>query len=636
MYKVIFLFLIFSTYFLRAQSQMNIVSLRGFEDNKGNTQLILKVGASDSLSEHNILKSGALVFNAESSLVEKVFPSSFYVTDDFNWRYKLYHDFIYDEESDELWTVGMTRNFNSSSFGTFFQKNENNIGSLGEGWQYSHPVRIYKSPKSPFTLYVTNGFFSYVSNNEGNNWHNQLNYKIVSPDLINPDCLFITNSDSLLLHKNSFEEVILDTNKIWFDYSNFIFDADSNHFYAYTTGINDDSPTNLFLGEYSKNGITLKKIMFADKKFFFTTNYVVSGEVYIAFDNIIYKSIEMGNIFQPFFTCDSRITGLYKKPGGNKLFFSTYKSIFKCENQTAQKIYDLPVLNVSTLYPLDIGDLWVYQFGGTYYDTFPHPFGGWVRTEVVGVETKENGKEYFVINRNSIYYEKVTPIIYYQRFDNSTNQVLEFDKNEENMEYVLYDLNMGINYQGTNDYHPVPTDITLDDLFGRLVHRKSFMRYGADADDLDLVENLGFYRSYSEFDFGTSSTILKGALINGILYGDTTIVVGVRDNFSNSIPTNYFLSQNYPNPFNPSTKIKFTIPLLSPFNKGGNDFSRGGFVTLIIYDILGREITTLVNEYKSPGTYEVEFDGANLPSGVYFYQLKCGNFTETKKLVLIK
>jgi hypothetical protein len=99
------------------------------------------------------------------------------------------------------------------------------------------------------------------------------------------------------------------------------------------------------------------------------------------------------------------------------------------------------------------------------------------------------------------------------------------------------------------------------------------------------------------------------------------------------IPEHFSLSQNYPNPFNPSTKIKYTIPLL-----GGDE--RGGLVTLKVYDILGNEIAALVNEEKQPGTYEVEFNTSSIKhlpsSGVYFYRLKAGNYIETKKMVLTK
>jgi len=95
---------------------------------------------------------------------------------------------------------------------------------------------------------------------------------------------------------------------------------------------------------------------------------------------------------------------------------------------------------------------------------------------------------------------------------------------------------------------------------------------------------------------------------------------------------NYSLSNNYPNPFNPVTKTKFEIPGQSALD-GQND---NPLVTLKVYDILGREIATLVNEEKPAGEYEVDFNATKLPSGIYFYQLKAGQFSETKKMVLLK
>lgn len=89
------------------------------------------------------------------------------------------------------------------------------------------------------------------------------------------------------------------------------------------------------------------------------------------------------------------------------------------------------------------------------------------------------------------------------------------------------------------------------------------------------------------------------------------------------LPNAFSLEQNYPNPFNPSTKINYQIPELS-------------FVSLKVYDVLGNEIETLVNEEKPVGRYEIIFDATRLPSGIYFYILQAGNFIETKKMVLMK
>ena len=108
---------------------------------------------------------------------------------------------------------------------------------------------------------------------------------------------------------------------------------------------------------------------------------------------------------------------------------------------------------------------------------------------------------------------------------------------------------------------------------------------------------------------------------------ETSCVVSVEEIHSGNIPEEYFLSQNYPNPFNPSTKISWQLPV-------------GSLQTLKIYDVLGNEVATLVDEYKRAGKYEVEFNSSSgtrdLVSGIYFYQLKAGNFVETRKMILIK
>ena len=115
---------------------------------------------------------------------------------------------------------------------------------------------------------------------------------------------------------------------------------------------------------------------------------------------------------------------------------------------------------------------------------------------------------------------------------------------------------------------------------------------------------------------------LIGAIIDGVVYGDTTFyIIGVPSETTQ--PKRILLSQNYPNPFNPSTTIRYSIP-------------NARNVTIKVFDVLGKEVATLVNEEKSSGEYEVEFNASSLPSGIYFYQLKAGSFVETKKMILLK
>jgi hypothetical protein len=94
-------------------------------------------------------------------------------------------------------------------------------------------------------------------------------------------------------------------------------------------------------------------------------------------------------------------------------------------------------------------------------------------------------------------------------------------------------------------------------------------------------------------------------------------------NGQNIIPGQYKLSQNYPNPFNPVTKIEYALP-------------KNGLVTLKVFDVLGREVTTLVNEVKNAGVYTVDFRASEFASGVYFYRLESNGFSDIKKMMLIK
>jgi hypothetical protein len=101
------------------------------------------------------------------------------------------------------------------------------------------------------------------------------------------------------------------------------------------------------------------------------------------------------------------------------------------------------------------------------------------------------------------------------------------------------------------------------------------------------------------------------------------MTTGIENNIAGSLPNTFRLSQNYPNPFNPSTTIKYELPKASK-------------VRLSVYDILGREVSVLVDQRRDAGVYEVKFDGSNLASGVYFYQLRAGDYISTKKLLLMK
>ncbi len=125
------------------------------------------------------------------------------------------------------------------------------------------------------------------------------------------------------------------------------------------------------------------------------------------------------------------------------------------------------------------------------------------------------------------------------------------------------------------------------------------------------------------------SLILDGNIIRGWAVGSSgvismynEVVTGVSSN-QNETPSDYSLSQNYPNPFNPSTKISFALPKASD-------------VKIVVYDILGKVVATLVNDYRTAGTHQVEFNASNLASGVYLYRIEAGDFRDAKRMILVK
>jgi len=142
----------------------------------------------------------------------------------------------------------------------------------------------------------------------------------------------------------------------------------------------------------------------------------------------------------------------------------------------------------------------------------------------------------------------------------------------------------------------------------------------------------------NDFSYSLKIDGLGNAYVTGYSIGSGTgtdyatikysYVLGI-ENISTEVPSSYSLSQNYPNPFNPRTKIRFNIQK-SEFR------SQNSEVTLKVYDIMGRELQTLVNEKLNPGTYETTFDGSNYSSGVYFYRLMTDGYSETKRMLLIK
>ena len=268
-------------------------------------------------------------------------------------------------------------------------------------------------------------------------------------------------------------------------------------------------------------------------------------------------------------------------------------------------------------FPMEVGNRWDYNITHyTHGGNWSHSKG---TTEIVGKEDFGTEKEYYVFSTIGIFNHKILRIendsLYAFINEDSTECLLLAFNLEDSIFYpascledsVAYLYNTNSNYFGFPD--------------SQQAHGSGYIIY-------EISKKFGFVFSDDFTGGGLYETwyYLSGCIISDTIYG---VLLDV-DELKNDNHIAFQLHQNYPNPFNPSTKIEFRIA----------DF---GFVSLIVYDVLGNEVATLVNEEKPAGEYEVEFSAIshsgevrNLPSGIYFYQLKAGSSVHTKKMVLIR
>jgi hypothetical protein len=268
-------------------------------------------------------------------------------------------------------------------------------------------------------------------------------------------------------------------------------------------------------------------------------------------------------------------------------------------------------------FPLEIGDRWDYfveyhVHGGYFsYDT--------LSIKVISKELLPNGIEYFV-------YSDIYPLwpfsqTKYVRYEDSC---VYFYKVEDSTDCLAFRFDL----PDISTYY----DCNGQDI--RVYFLTSFIWDIVPEDTIQLQPPIEFAKSFGIINCFRGGIIeisyeLHGCIISGKVFGHLL----TSSDEQQHVIHKFSLDQNYPNPFNPSTTIAYSIPQQS-------------LVTLKVYDLLGGEVATLVNEEKQTGIYEIEFDGSNLPSGVYFYQLrvsalqskdgKANGFVETKKMILMR
>ncbi|MDA3861257.1 MAG: T9SS type A sorting domain-containing protein [Melioribacteraceae bacterium] len=413
---------------------------------------------------------------------------------------------------------------------------------------------------------------------------------------------------------------IVEEENSWQSYSSIKFDADEASVYALNT-------KSLLVSKNKGDSWSwqtkyeLPVLTWGNMLLYLEVDKANSGTVYFAGnDNNIWKSSDFGeNYFLFSQTKKAKFYGeIYFASSSNKLFVANKNIISVISESSNILLRAIKQDNSIALYPLAVGNKWVLKgskhWDGVYSESIL------ATIEIVKDTLLPNNKIYFQIERNgSMQFESG-----FERVD-SLGFVYCYDTTYTYGEYIVEDLTLfsraidTLNV-GTTEIQKFCNLISEQEYFSEMFSTKTFeASYFHDSFTYNFSTNIGLTSIYDNWDFGYSDLELKGAIINGILYGDTT-VVGVKEN---KLSLSYNLEQNYPNPFNPTTKISYSI--LSD-----------GFVTIKLYDIIGNEVYTLVNERMRSGKHEINFDGKNLTSGVYFYRIIANDFSDTKKMLLLK
>ncbi|MBS1494803.1 MAG: T9SS type A sorting domain-containing protein [Bacteroidetes bacterium] len=295
----------------------------------------------------------------------------------------------------------------------------------------------------------------------------------------------------------------------------------------------------------------------------------------------------------------------------------------------SQNIYSQ--CNISNTFPLKIGNIFYFKNIDISYLPY-HNITTYYSCPILK-DSVMNSHRYFYMSNYSGYSG-------WWRVDSLTGNLFTFDSANSCPNYyreILFDslcVSSGdsVNKCGTSTIHCTSNENHT--LFNQSNESRHLFASGGVpglfSSTLDRIYDAGFGLVVTVNTFsglhgigGNVTTTLIGCKINGVVYGDTN-TVSVQF-ISSNIPSEFSLHQNYPNPFNPSTVIRYQL-------------SVAGFTTLRIFDLLGKEVATLVNEKQNAGSYAVDFNSSefNLPSGIYFYTLNAGEFKQTRKMVLVK
>jgi hypothetical protein len=622
MKKLILVFLLVISPNIFSQSYPHISELNGLEDSQGNTHLFYRyVYPSTSCWSKNIYHLD-IVNNIDTFFIwDSGGPDPIYggCEGDYVNDYEFFNNdpakFIYAGYSLWIDPVALLRRYDGEIGLEAFGLNAIEISRQDENLVYvSAGDRFFKSSDGGYNF-------------ERNDSMQLIDESIISLGKYNDSHIYGINDSKLMRSENDGMSYEIVDDSEWLNNSKLFYDVDQSHIYGLSVKYNFSTQSyssNIYVSNNNGDPFTWSTLIELDGKVWMTIDEINSGEIYYSQGKQIYKSIDYGNTFTLYKELDMKITGLYKKSSSNIIYASTPLKIYEITSDTIQVIKSLPIPEeVLNYYPLATGNHWVYSIytnegGNNIY------WGDETRT-IVDVPVNNFEPEVFLSVRKLINGEKDSTYI---KVDSLSGKL--YASSTEHGDYLFYE-NLLAEAGDTvcYEYNPVWNCqlVQPDSQFTGFGLNTTIKKYFPQAPGWyfghSLVQGIGLYKVYNG-DLTTYQSILKGCIIDGIIYGDTT-TVGVE--YEAPIANEFKLEQNFPNPFNPNTVISYRLPVTSN-------------VTLNVYDILGNEIATLVNEEKPAGEYEVEFQSIvgsrQLTSGIYFYQLKAGSFIQTKKMILLK
>jgi hypothetical protein len=607
--------------------------LDGLEDKEGNTQLLYRKYYFSKAESGTSEENGIYRYDVNKNKDTLIAADYWHFNSTSEWSQSVYDISFFDNNPYNYIFCGDNGTMEPSAY--IFKSDS----GIVFGWLWLLVNRIEVSKQNSKRVFATFEHTMIMSSDGGLTWpayelpggfSSSKNFFLVSAFPSDDKIMLGLKGNHLVKSLdtgNTFVEV--DTAG-WNSSSRFYYDMDNTHIFGISNGYNGYS----FISVSDKNGDTFswKKIWESPRKIFISIDQSLVGpSLYLADGKNIFLSHDYGKTFSLYRKLDRSIVGIYKKPGSNILYAATKYNLYEITSNETKIIKSLPISpETLSYYPLAVGNKWNFNIFRREYLTVGYKDDNGIMTrEIIGDTLLPNGNKYFILEQKEKFEGLLGVVqLFFERLDSTTGKIYRYAS--DNQERVIEELTAELGdtlelyrYQSTNTPQVIYEENQQKYFDNQILDRKIYhfpnslfyshysLTKGIGWDSLSTVHDLGYFNFW-----------LKGCVVNGKVMGDTSLVVGITDENQNT-PIEFSLLQNYPNPFNPETVISYQL-------------AENRKVSLIVYDILGNEVATLVNEEKLAGKYLVKFKGSNLASGVYFYKLTAGNFSQSKKFVLIK